>query len=470
MLFHNGYLYNKDKARGSSYYWECRNRKHKVDGDKCSARATTLLINGQHIIKNLPQHNHGPSVAKALRAELASVIRSAAKTTSDKPSKIIQDAKSSIPVADHPYLQTNEQLRQSIKKARKNTVLKEPETLDSLQFPEEILQRVDGTGSVLVKDIRSGNHRVCIFSSPANVNALVSSPYIIGDGTFKTSPSLFKQLYSLHGIVGGSENSRHVPLVYALLTGKSQEIYSLFFDALIEYCDELQITLAPKFFISDFEMAILNVTAALFPTMANKTCLFHFGQIIWRKVQSLGLARRYGIDRPFALFVKKLIALAFLSPQKIMEYYPLLTNVAPDGAEELCKFLDKNYVRGEVRKTLKNGTVLRATPRYHPNLWSVAENNQHNLPRTSNAVESWHRRWENLINVAHPGLFKFVDEIKKEIHNTEGTVVDVLAGRPRIAQKRELVEREIRISNILNNKEVYTTKQYVEALAVNMET
>ena len=40
-------------------------------------------------------------------------------------------------------------------------------------------------------------------------------------------------------------------------------------------------------------------------------CLFHFGQAVWRNVQSNGLSKKYSDDETFRLNVKKLIALAF---------------------------------------------------------------------------------------------------------------------------------------------------------------
>jgi len=44
------------------------------------------------------------------------------------------------------------------------------------------------------------------------------------DGTFRTVPKIFGQLYTIHAPVS-RENSRILLLVYSLLTGKSEEIY-----------------------------------------------------------------------------------------------------------------------------------------------------------------------------------------------------------------------------------------------------
>ncbi|POG62753.1 hypothetical protein GLOIN_2v1810198 [Rhizophagus irregularis DAOM 181602=DAOM 197198] len=53
------------------------------------------------------------------------------------------------------------------------------------------------------------------------------------DGTFKTVPTIFKQLYTIHGSVGDSENSKIMPLVFSLMSSKSEEYYRALFQNLI---------------------------------------------------------------------------------------------------------------------------------------------------------------------------------------------------------------------------------------------
>ncbi|CAG8760200.1 11347_t:CDS:1, partial [Dentiscutata heterogama] len=58
-----------------------------------------------------------------------------------------------------------------------------------------------------------------------NIRRLSEASYWIMDRTFKTVPSIFCQLYTIHAQVGPEANSRIFPLVYALMTGKSEELY-----------------------------------------------------------------------------------------------------------------------------------------------------------------------------------------------------------------------------------------------------
>ncbi|CAG8838419.1 587_t:CDS:2, partial [Cetraspora pellucida] len=59
---------------------------------------------------------------------------------------------------------------------------------------------------------------------PSLCNTLSASFWIM-DGTFKTVLYIFCQLYTIHAPVGSESNSRILPLVYALMTHKSEEMY-----------------------------------------------------------------------------------------------------------------------------------------------------------------------------------------------------------------------------------------------------
>ena len=77
------------------------------------------------------------------------------------------------------------------------------------------------------------------------------------DGTFKTAPELFFQLYTIYSCTA----NRLLPCVYALLPNKQQATYTIFFEIL----KQLQHTLAPTNLMVDFEIAILNAIDTSFP-------------------------------------------------------------------------------------------------------------------------------------------------------------------------------------------------------------
>ena len=69
---------------------------------------------------------------------------------------------------------------------------------------------------------------ICLTSiknNAENIKYLENSSIWIMGRTFKTVLTIFKQLYTIHKYVGGEENSRIIPLVYTLMSSKSEECY-----------------------------------------------------------------------------------------------------------------------------------------------------------------------------------------------------------------------------------------------------
>ena|SRR2546423_14433804 len=97
------------------------------------------------------------------------------------------------------------------------------------------------------------------------------------DGTFRTVPKIFGQLYTIHAPVS-RENSRILLLVYSLLMGKSEEIYRCLFEKLLELAVEYNVDLQPSTIITDFEQASINASYHVFSNIHNKGCFFHLEQ------------------------------------------------------------------------------------------------------------------------------------------------------------------------------------------------
>ena len=74
-----------------------------------------------------------------------------------------------------------------------------PENLDALEIPDRYATTLDGA-QFLLFDSGPGNNRILIFSTATNMQMLSQSQHWYGDGTFKTVPLLFEQMYTIHGI------------------------------------------------------------------------------------------------------------------------------------------------------------------------------------------------------------------------------------------------------------------------------
>lgn len=117
-----------------------------------------------------------------------------------------------------------------------------------------------------------------------------------------------RQLFSIHGLLG----NEIVPLVFCIMSSKSKAAYKEMFYELCKVACEFKISLNPRRFVSDFGKASVSGAKDFFPDAAFKGCLFHFGQIIWRRVQSEGCATKYGLSEDFSL--------AFVPPEEVLNY------------------------------------------------------------------------------------------------------------------------------------------------------
>jgi hypothetical protein len=122
------------------------------------------------------------------------------------------------------YSRVIDALRQSIKRIQRVNSSAETQSLENLIIPEYMKKTLDGS-NFLIKNLTINDNRILIFTTIANINQLAQSTLWIMDGIFKTVLTIFKQLYTIHGFVEKNENSWIIPLVYILMSSKSEECY-----------------------------------------------------------------------------------------------------------------------------------------------------------------------------------------------------------------------------------------------------
>ena len=111
------------------------------------------------------------------------------------------------------------------------------------------------------------------------------------DGTFRTAPRPYYQYLTVHG----RYRNRVLCFVHVLMTGKLIGQYRELFRVLKRTIRRASgHRWRPESVISDFEHSLyLYAIETEIPNARLSGCYFHFGQNLWRKVQSLGLARDY---------------------------------------------------------------------------------------------------------------------------------------------------------------------------------
>jgi hypothetical protein len=188
----NGYLMVKDKNRENLYYWCCEKRNTL----QCKGRAVTELIEDQHYLKKTSDHNHAPEASRINVVKAINMLKRRAQETNDQPVQIIQDIVANSSQEIYPYFPSHGALRQSVKRIRRTNFPAEPQSIESLVIPNDMQKTLDGS-DFLIKDSTIGDNRILIFTTVANINYLNRSSIWIMDGTFKTVPTIFKQLYTI---------------------------------------------------------------------------------------------------------------------------------------------------------------------------------------------------------------------------------------------------------------------------------
>ena len=316
-----GYLIIKDKKRNNSYYWYCEKR----DQLRCRGRATTLFTEDQHYLVKATEHNHAAEASRVKVVKSLNLLKERAQQTTEQPVQVIQRVVAGSSQEICPYLPSRDALRQTVKRVRRTNLPAEPQSLATLIIPENMQITLSGS-NFLVRNLNIGDGKVLIFTTSNNINYLSQSSFWIMDGTFKTVPTIFKQLYTIHGSVGSNENSRVMPLVFSLMSNKSEECYKALFQNLINFGDENNLDLQPQFVLTDFKIAAINAVRIEFPGVRNKGCHFHLSQSVYRKVQASGLTAQYASDENLSLFIRHIPALAFLPYNDIPAAFDKLRN------------------------------------------------------------------------------------------------------------------------------------------------
>jgi FLYWCH-type zinc finger protein len=219
-----GYLMVKNKQCRDLFYWNCEFRQ--TNGVKCSGFASTILVAGEHHLRSQKEHNHGPEASRADVAVAVASMKESGRATNDKPAQIINNLQ--MLEDSRPCLPSREAIRKRIKRARREDAPPEPSSVMDLNINEAQMKTLNGV-PFRARDSIIGEDRTLLFCTAANVRKLSEAQFWIMDGTFKTVPTIFKQMYSIHGLVGTGANARILPLAYGLLTSKSQACYSRMF-------------------------------------------------------------------------------------------------------------------------------------------------------------------------------------------------------------------------------------------------
>ena len=200
----------------------------------------------------------------------------------------------------------------------------------------------------------------------------------------------------------------------------------------------------PTHLIVDFEKAAINAFKSHFPQTQVKGCFFHLTQNVCRKIQELGLKKKYQQDPSFGLQIRMIPVLAFATSTDVPELFNQLFMELPTDAYDLALYFESTYI----------GRHISDTPIVIPSTFPLSMWNNHlmvhyGLPRTRNSVEAWHRSFATHISFNHPSIWTFLKVLKKEQGLIEVKHAFYLTGRE--PPKRKVnVDREKALETLVD--------------------
>lgn len=134
----------------------------------------------------------------------------------------------------------------------------------------------------------------------------------------------------------------------------------------------------------------------------------------------------------------------------------------PRRMKKWMQYVRDTYVLG---KRVKGG--YRTKPMFRPRMWSVYKRVLNNIPRNTNAHESWHARMGKLVNIKKVRVWALIEHLRQEQKAADGRAFATLAlANPQ--QKKNRKRRDKRIYRIVSNYASYpVTLDYLEAIAAN---
>ena len=270
-----GYVYCKQKELANEVLlYECELRRSR---NYCKAK---IKVKNNELVSKVNEHTHPADATRIQNLKALQEMKNRARDTQETPHQIVTRAVEGMSEECSAILPTISHLKRNLRQCRQRSQnsLPVPQNTQDLVIPQEYKNTKNGE-QFLLYDSGPINRRILIFGTEKSVSYLEKCEHWYMDGTFSVTPGLFSQVYTIHGCIGG----RVVPSLYCLLPDKSEVTYSLLLEKVIGFNNNLQ----PKSIMIDFERAMINSIATVFPNAEINGCFFHLSQNIYKKFKNL---------------------------------------------------------------------------------------------------------------------------------------------------------------------------------------
>lgn len=427
---YEGYSYTVKKTKeDGTVIWRCSKQKEKHCRGKLQTKDSAVLFS----------HEHQCGAPDDARLEVQRTLNQAKKRAREENtsiSKIYSEELGTLHNRGYDFVTEMPEQRTTKRtlykqRAKSQGSERDPDRREEIELRAELLTMNDGS-SFLLSDDKSGD-RIIVFCGIAGRDALRSKRDFFMDGTFKCCSKQFSQIYTIHADFGSNKNETNIyPVAFAFLPNKRKETYIRLFRNVLENIPEWN----PASVTVDFESAAISAIIHMFPTSSVHGCYFHMRKSLWRKVQDLGLTREYKENEEVRQQIRMCAALAFLRPEDVCDGWLEIHSQAPD-VPRLSDFFD--YF---VERWLENEE--------NPiSLWSCYKR----LHRTTNSVEGWHNKINNMLSKPNPKISDVITCMKTEAENSACALMRAELSMAGKRKKTVYMKQDERLEKILKKYE-----------------
>jgi hypothetical protein len=286
-----------------------------------------------------------------------------------------------------------------------------------------------------------------MFTTSTNLRVLCDCDTVLMDGTFKSCPKFFQQIYGIHDV----QNGYYMPLVFVLLEDKSSETYGLLLSRIKERCIEFGLCFDPRNILTDFELSAISAVSSTLPNSKLMCCRFHLGQSWWRKMQNIGLAVEYKQrGTQTSKWLTRFFGLSLLPPHEVSDAFACdIMDDAPSSAQcvQFADYIYDNYISADAA--------------FPPALWAAAPDIS---VRTTNGAESFHAQLNGQFYCPRPNIYVFVDVILRIQTGTYITIHSSTQGARIDRKSSEKASQFAALYARLSSREL-TRKQYLQTIS-----
>lgn len=380
-LLHDGYRYNfvSNNSSGTSF-WRCYKRQ------ECSASLTLNQENTIIIRKSLHkcEQDHDKMQEDLLLDTAKQNVCKDMSSVKKVYEEVVQQLPSSSTFNGRPYNSVKDVLyrhRKRFLQVQKTEFSKSSEVTVPNMIKKDFLIaefELPTDDKMLVFSSRFSKRNMKMYADQEKV--------FFGDGTFKSAPRPFYQLFTIHVDIDSTEETTNIfPVLYALLPNKRETTYFALFTIIR---DVLKVHI--KHFKCDYELGLINAFRTVYPNAKVTGCFYHYNKSVWKKANDIGLTKSQE-----GRYITKITAnLPLLPASYIQDGWAAIVECSTQSPEMNA------FASYFCRQWLKNPLLISCAKQKH---------------RTNNKLEAWHRRL-NVRMQHNPTLLQFLFYLKKEAH------------------------------------------------------